>query len=140
MLPAGRIEGVASALAEFVECHPLAAVTPWLKPLEVCWRTEQRDAFEALGVELRCYFNVAPAGGEAVGDTLGSGVSLNDAQLASLEQLLPRLPTIGLLPHLAREISRTGGSPESLAYLNKLLRDHRDGGEETLPRARGMSC
>ena len=48
-------------------------------------------------------------------------------QVASIDQLLPRLPTLGREVRITREISRTWGSPECLAYLNRLLRDNRDG-------------
>ena len=46
---------------------------------------------------------------------------------APVALLLSRLPNIGQLSHIRDEIARTWGTQESVAYLNKLLRDNRNG-------------
>jgi hypothetical protein len=50
-----------------------------------------------------------------------------DEKAATFEALLPLLPNIGQLPHIGDELARSWNSPECLAYLNRLLRDNRDG-------------
>ena len=125
MVSFGRVKGAEEALEEFIEHHPKAALTPWLKLLEVYRQDQQRAAFETLAVKLQRHFNVAPADWETMGDAPDPKLSATDA--ASIEQLLTRLPTLGKLPHICSEVARTWGSPECLAYLNQLLRDNRNG-------------
>ncbi len=127
MVSFGRIKGAEQALEEFVENKPAAAVTPWLKLLQIYRQNEQREAFEALAVKLARKFNVAPAAWEEMAELADLVVSNSEKQVASIEQLLARLPGIGKLTHIRNEVSRTWDSPECLAYLNKLLRDNRNG-------------
>jgi pilus assembly protein FimV len=128
MVSFGRIQGAEQALEEFIEQQPTAAVTPWLKLLEIHQQSGQREAFEALTLKLSQRFNVAPPDWDAddVGET-GARSSPRDDPAASIDQLLTRLPAIGKLPHICSELSRTWNSPECLAYLNTLLRDNRNG-------------
>lgn len=127
MVSFGRTAGAAQALKEFVDHKPAAAVTPWLKLLEVYRRSEQREAFDLVGLKLKHHFNVAPADWEMVGEAGGPTLSPGDQETASIDQLLERLPAIRQMPHIVQEISRTWGSPECPAYLDKLLRDNRGG-------------
>lgn len=126
MVSFGRIQGAEQALEEFIEQQPTAAVTPWLKLLEIHQQSGQREAFEALTLKLSQRFNVAPPDWDAVdvGETVATA---HDDPAASIDQLLTRLPAIGKLPHICSELSRTWNSPECLAYLNTLLRDNRNG-------------
>jgi pilus assembly protein FimV len=127
MVSFGRVKGAEQALEEFIEHHPKAALTPWLKLLEVYRQDQQRAAFEALAVKLQRHFNVAPADWETMGEAPDPDPDLSATDAASIEQLLTRLPTLGKLPHICSELARTWGSPECLAYLNQLLRDNRGG-------------
>ena len=123
----GRTRGAEQALEEFVSAHPRVALTPWLKLIELYRENGQRQAFEALGLRLRRHFNVAAPEWELVGEAPGLMAPVGAEQVASIDHLLPRLPTLGREVRITREISRTWGSPECLAYLNRLLRDNRDG-------------
>lgn len=127
MLAFGRIKGAEQALEEFVENQPGAALTPWLKLLEIYRQNGQRDAFEDKSEQLRRHFNVATAAWELASEAGAPAVSASEESAAAIEELLPRLPMIGQLPHIATEISRAWGSPGCLAYLNRLLRDNRNG-------------
>lgn len=127
MLAFGRIKGAEQALEEFVENQPGAALTPWLKLLEIYRQNGQRDAFEGKSEQLRRHFNVATAAWEVAGEAGVPAVSASEESAAAIEELLPRLPMIGQLPHITTEISRAWGSPGCLAYLNRLLRDNRNG-------------
>ena len=127
MISFGRLKGAEQALEQFVEHKPVAAVTPWLKLLQIYRQNEQREAFEALAVELARNFNVAPAAWEEAAGLANPVISNSESQTASIEQLLARLPAIGKLAHIRSEISRTWDSPQCLAYLHKLLRDNRNG-------------
>ncbi|WP_374681110.1 FimV family protein [Accumulibacter sp.] len=123
----GRTRGAEQALEEFVSAHPRVALTPWLRLIELYRENGQRQAFEALGLRLRRHFNVAAPEWELVGEAPGPMAPVGAEQVASIDQLLPRLPTLGREVRITTEISRTWGSPECLAYLNRLLRDNRDG-------------
>lgn len=127
MISFGRLKGAEQALEQFVEHKPVAAVTPWLKLLQIYRQNEQREAFEALAVELARNFNVAPAAWEEAAGLANPVISNSERQTASIEQLLARLPAIGKLAHIRSEVSRTWDSPQCLAYLHKLLRDNRNG-------------
>jgi len=127
MISFGRLKGAEQALEQFVEHKPVAAVTPWLKLLQIYRQNEQREAFEALAVELARNFNVAPAAWEEAAGLANPVISNSESQTASIEQLLARLPAIGKLAHIRSEVSRTWDSPQCLAYLHKLLRDNRNG-------------
>ncbi|MBE2259856.1 MAG: hypothetical protein IAE88_13420 [Rhodobacteraceae bacterium] len=127
MITFGRAKGAEQALEEFVAKHPSAALAPWLKLLEVYRRNGQRPAFEATGMKLAHYFNVSAADWDAAGALLSPVAPPVDPPPASIEQLLPRLPAIGRLPHITSEVARTWGSPGCLAYLDRLLRDNRNG-------------
>lgn len=127
MISFGRTTGAAQALKEFVDHKPGAAVTPWLKLLEVYRRSEQREAFDLVGLKLKHHFNVAPPDWDSVGEPDVPVLSLRDQDAMSIDQLLEHLPTVKQMPHIAQEISRTWGSPECPAYLDRLLRDNRDG-------------
>ena len=56
-----------------------------------------------------------------------SPLSPSDAQAIPIDQLLARLPTLGQLPHIQAEISRTWATPACASYIDKLLRDNRNG-------------
>jgi hypothetical protein len=127
MLSFGRVRGAEQALEEFIDHKPAAAVTPWLELLQIYRQNGQREAFEALAVKLTRNFNVAPPAWEEVAELADPVISNSEKQMASIEQLLARLPGIGELTHIRDEVSRTWASPECLAYLNKLLRDNRNG-------------
>ena len=127
MLCFGRARGAEQALEGFVNARPLVALTPWLKLLELYRQNGQRQAFEVLGLRLRRHFNVASPEWESVGEVFEELAFVDEEPSASIDQLLPQLPTLGGVGRISTQISRTWGSPECLTYLNKLLRDNRDG-------------
>ncbi|HMW54715.1 MAG TPA: hypothetical protein PKZ67_01820 [Accumulibacter sp.] len=133
MISFGRVTGAAQVLEEFLEQKPTLAVTPWLKLLEVYRQNEQREAFEALGLQLKRHFNVAAADWESAGELVEPVFAASDEQSGSIEQLLVRLPRVGQLPHIKVMVTRTWGSPDCLAYLHRLLRDNRDGERRGFP-------
>jgi len=127
MVSFGRARGAEQALEDFVSAHPVVALTPWLKLLELYRQNGQRQAFEMLGLRLRRHFNVAAPEWEWVGDVFEARPFVAEEQTAAIEQLLPQLPTLGQVARIRSEISRSWGTPECLTYLNKLLRDNRNG-------------
>lgn len=127
MVSFGRLAGAAQAIEEFIEKHPQIAVTPWLKLLEIYRQNGQREAFVALGVRLQKHFNVAPADWDSMEENVQTQFSTSDAQSIPIEQLLTRLPTLGQLPHIQKEIARTWATPACASYIDKLLRDNRNG-------------
>lgn len=127
MVSFGRARGAEQALEDFVGAHPVAALTPWLKLLELYRQNGQRQAFEMLGLRLRRHFNVAAPEWACVRGAFQPPPFVAEEQAAAIEQLLPQLPTLGKLARIRSEIARIWGTPECLSYLNKLLRDNRNG-------------
>jgi hypothetical protein len=108
MLSFGRVNSAAETLANFIDRHPRAAITPWLKLLEVYRASGQRAEFDALADKLNHTFNI---------DT----VSWDNFEHAKdpgrcLEQQ----------PHIMERLESLWGSRKCQAYLNQLLLDTRD--------------
>jgi hypothetical protein len=127
MVSFGRLAGAAQAIEEFIDNHPRTAVAPWLKLLEIYRQNDQHAAFDTLGQKLKQHFNVAPPTWESMEVNPPSAFAISDVQNAPIEQLLTRLPSISRLPHILAEISHTWDTPECASYLDKLLRDNRNG-------------
>lgn len=115
MMGFGRIQGAAETLADFIRSNPKKAVTPWLKLLEVYKTAGLRAEFDALARQLNKTFNVK----SVTWDTFD--------EARSTER------TISEMAHLVAKIQRTWGTRPCQAYLEKLLRDNRDGTREGFP-------
>lgn len=135
MLSFGRSKGAQQALEEFITQQPTAAVTPWLKLLEVYRQSDQRAAFEALGLKLTGHFNVAPPDWQTTEETAPPAFQSADQTTLPVEQLVARLPSVGRMAHIRNELVRTWDSPDCLTYLNTLLRDNRNGERKGFPLA-----
>ena len=127
MLSFGRTKGARHALEEFIGQQPTAAVTPWLKLLEVHRQGNEQAAFESLAMKLTSLFNVAAPAWEAAEELNAPILAGSDLARMPVEQILARLPTIGGMTHIRRELLRLWDSSDCLAYLDRLLRDNRKG-------------
>ena len=127
MLAFGRVKGATEALLEYIEVSPDEALQPWLKLLDIYRQNGMRTDFESLSQKLKLHFNVAPADWEVMPELSPQISEIGDEVDAPVALLLSRLPNIGQLSHIRDEIARTWGTQESVAYLNKLLRDNRNG-------------
>ena len=127
MLSFGRTKGARHALEEFIAQQPTAAVTPWLKLLEVYRQDNAQAAFESLALKLNSLFNVAAPSWQAAEDPAAPMPASSEFLQMPIDQVLARLPTIGRMTHIRRELLRLWESPDCLAYLDKLLRDNRKG-------------
>jgi hypothetical protein len=133
MVSFGRIKGAAQALAEYLENNPDTSLFPWLKLLEIYRTNDMQDEFVAWSARLRAHFNVAPATWEEAGECLGERIEpLNENDL-SIEDMLCKLPTVALFPHVRAGILRTWDTNEGVAYLKHLLRDTRNGQRTGFP-------
>ncbi|BAL23108.1 FimV family protein [Azoarcus sp. KH32C] len=115
MMGFGRIQGAAETLAEFIASNPKRAVTPWLKLLEVYRAADLRQEFDALAQQLNKTFNVKAV----TWDTFEEAKQSRH----SMEQM----------GHISSKVQRIWGTEECQAYLEKLLRDNRDGKREGFP-------
>ncbi|MCM8610617.1 hypothetical protein [Accumulibacter sp.] len=127
MLSFGRTRGAQHALEEFIAQQPMAAVTPWLKLLEVYRQGNEQAAFESLALKLTSLFNVATPAWQAAGQLSAPIVTARELARMPIEQILTRLPTIDSMTHIRRELLRLWDTPGCPAYLDKLLRDNRKG-------------
>jgi len=126
MLTFGRLQGAAQALQEYITRNPTEAIQPWLKLFEIYRQGNMRDDFKNLAERLQHHFNVAAPTWEVTDKTRQEPL-LPDAEASHFDALLPLLPNIGLYPHISSVLARCWSSPDCLVYLNKLLRDNRDG-------------
>lgn len=115
MMGFGRIQGAAETLAEFIASNPKRAVTPWLKLLEVYRAADLREEFDALAMQLNKTFNV-------------KAVTWDTFEEAKHES-----KSIEQMAHITAKVQRSWGTVECQAYLERLLRDNRDGKREGFP-------
>lgn len=117
MMSFGRVHGAAETLADFIRHNPRQAVTPWLKLLDVYRAAGLRAEFDGLARQLNKNFNV-----KAV-----TWANFDAARNAphSLEQM----------PHILAALQQQWGTRDCQRYLQRLLRDNRDGTREGFPLA-----
>lgn len=130
MLAFGRIKGATEALLEYIELRPDEALQPWLKLLDIYRQNGMRSDYESLSQKLKLHFNVAPTDWEATPETPDIPPQLaeiSSEKAATFATLLSRLPNIQQIAHVRDEIARTWGTPECRDYMNRLLRDNRNG-------------
>ena len=112
MLAFGRSSQAMETLSKYIRDNPRQAVDPWLRLLDLYYRSDLRAEYETLARQLNKYFNVAIPEWE--------------------EFALDRRPPPGhlsleSLPHIMTRIMSTWGSRQCLSYLEHLLTDNRDG-------------
>jgi len=115
MMGFGRVQGAAETLAEFIQSNPKKAITPWLKLLEVYRAAGLRPEFDAVARQLNKTFNVKAVTWE----------TFDEARAAH--------NTIEQMPHVTNTLTQLWGTTDCQAYLEKLLRDNRDGTREGFP-------
>lgn len=115
MMSFGRVQGAAETLAEFIRGNPQQAVQPWLKLLDVYRAAGMRAEFDGLSRQLNKTFNVRTVTWE----------NYDEARLATHH--------VEDLPHVTETLIRTWRTVECQAYLEKLLRDNREGSRQGFP-------
>jgi pilus assembly protein FimV len=106
MLSFGRVSGAAKTLEEYLAALPQESVRPWIRLLQIYQRNGMRDEFEALTLKLNRNFNVEIMRWEG-------GDSRKELQLLPLDTQQGKAMTLEEIPRIR--------------YLEKLLRDNRDG-------------
>lgn len=109
MLSFGHIEGAAQTLQEYILANPKEALQQWIRQLEIYRAKGMCTEFEALAASLNQKFNV---------EIVNWDIATPGEQLEM---------TLELLPHIRDQIDAMWGTPECLEYLQKLLRDNREG-------------
>lgn len=117
MMSFGRIQGAAETLAEFIRNNPKQAVAPWLKLLEVYRTADMRDDFEVITRQLNKTFNVKI-------------VDWDDFDGAR-----QTTETVEQMPHIVKMLTDTWMTADCQAYIQRLLRDNRDGARQGFPIA-----
>lgn len=115
MISFGRVQGAAETLSDFIRANPRQSVAPWIKLMEVYRLADMRIEFDALARQLNKTFNVKAVTWD----------NFDEARKMSggLEQL----------PHAIDRLVALWGTTECQAYLDKMLRDNRDGTRQGLP-------
>lgn len=117
MISFGRVHGAAETLADFIRSNPKQAITPWLKLMDVYRMAGMRMEFDALARQLNKTFNVKTVTWDNFDEARKPAKGLED------------------LPHIVAALTESWGTRECQAYLEKLLRDNRDGAREGFPIA-----
>ncbi|MDX5410340.1 MAG: hypothetical protein LPJ94_08985 [Thauera sp.] len=115
MMSFGRVQGAAETLAEFIRGNPQQAVQPWLKLLDVYRAAGMRAEFDGLSRQLNKTFNVKTVTWD----------NYDEARLATHH--------VEDMPHVVDMLVRTWRTVECQAYLEKLLRDNREGTRQGFP-------
>lgn len=115
MISFGRVHGAAETLADFIRSNPRQAVTPWLKLMDVYRLAGMRMEFDALARQLNKTFNVKAVTWD------------------NFDEARKPVHSIEQMPHLIDILTKTWGTRECQAFLEKLLRDNRDGLREGFP-------
>lgn len=120
MLSFGRVSNATKTLEEYLAAQPQESLRPWIRLLQIYQRNGMRDEFEALTLRLNRTFNVEVIRWDA------------DEARKQLHLVAPDAPrekasTLEDLPHIRDQLIALWGKPECSGYLEKLLRDHRDG-------------
>lgn len=114
MISFGRVQGAAETLSDFIRANPRQSVTPWIKLMEVYRLADMRIEFDALARQLNKTFNVKTV----TWDNFDEARKMP----GGLEQL----------PHAIDQLVALWGTTECQAYLDKMLRDNRDGTRQGL--------
>ncbi len=120
MLSFGRVSGAAKTLEEYLAALPQESVRPWIRLLQIYQRNGMRDEFEALTLKLNRNFNVEIMRWDG-------GDSQKELQLLPLDTQQGKAMTLEDIPRIRDQIIALWGRPECPGYLEKLLRDNRDG-------------
>lgn len=124
MLSFGRVTSAANTLEQYLAENPKASLPPWIRLLQIYQQHNMRDEFEALTWKLNQSFNV-----EIIRwDGRSSRERLESTPLdPTHEKVREKADTVEEMPWIHDRILALWGKPECLVYLQKLLRDHRDG-------------
>ncbi|MBI1905845.1 MAG: hypothetical protein HYS20_06335 [Rhodocyclales bacterium] len=114
MISFGRVQGAAETLSDFIRANPRQSVAPWIKLMEVYRLADMRIEFDALARQLNKTFNVKTV----TWDNFDEARKMP----GGLEQL----------PHAIDQLVALWGTTECQAYLDKMLRDNRDGTRQGL--------
>lgn len=114
MLAFGRTDQAIETLRQFIHDNPRQDVQPWLRLLDLYHQSAMQPEFEALSADLHQNFNVAISDWQTYAET---AVNPDDTAPLDLESL----------PHILARLTMLWNEPESLAYLDRLLGDNRDG-------------
>lgn len=114
MISFGRVQGAAETLSDYIRANPRQSVAPWIKLMEVYRLADMRIEFDALARQVNKTFNVKAVTWD----------NFDEARKMSggLEQL----------PHAIDQLVALWGTTECQAYLDRMLRDNRDGTRQGL--------
>lgn len=127
MLAFGRSNQAIDTLSQYIRNNPGQSLEPWLKLLDLYFKANQRNEFEALAADLHKRFNVA----------IADWTDFEPAKEPDLENSTLSLES---LPHIMERLTAFWGSTDCLNYLDKLLADNRGGQRHgfTLPLVRDI--
>lgn len=115
MMSFGRVQGAAETLAEFIRSNPRQAIKPWLKLLDVYRAAGMRAEFDGLSRQLNKTFNVTTVTWDSYDEARAARHHVED------------------MPHVVDQLCRSWGTVACQAYLEKLIRDNRDGTRQGFP-------
>lgn len=134
MMAFGLNNDAADALKEYVEEHPGVAVEPWLKLLDILRQTGKRDEFNQYSTKLRQHFNLDLPDWDAAPSLTGAADARGSDESSDLEARFRAAPSpLEAFPHVRDRLVSVWGQPESVDFLQHLMRDNRDGKRRGFP-------
>lgn len=126
MISFGRVAGAAKTLEEYLAANPKESLRPWIRLLHIYQCNGMRSEFEALSLKLNRNFNV-----EIMRWDDGSNVPSGKLELLPLEPA--KVMALEAIPRLCDQVVALWGTRACVDFLERLLRDNRDGARIGFP-------
>lgn len=126
LLVYGRTQGAIDVFADHIQRHPENSLQPGLRLLEVYKRDEMRREFETLAASLSHRFNIErPQWGEF---QPALTIQAHQDPAVQVPEMFARVPQ-----HIRSHLIAHWGTQECIDFLQKLLKDKRDGTRRGFP-------
>ena len=126
LLVYGRTQGAIEVFSDHIQRHPENSLQPGLRLLEVYKRDEMRREFETLAASLAHRFNVERPQWDEVQPALTIQAPKDPAE--QVPEMFAKVP-----PHIKSHLVAHWGTQECIDFLQKLLKDKRDGTRRGFP-------
>ena len=126
LLVYGRTQGAIEVFVDHIQRHPENSLQPGLRLLEVYRRDEMRREFETLAAGLSHRFNIERPQWDEVQPALT--IQAHQDPAVQVPEMFAQVP-----PHIRSHLIAHWGTQECIDFLQKLLKDKRDGTRRGFP-------
>ena len=126
LLVYGRTQGAIEVFVDHIQRHPENSLQPGLRLLEVYRHDEMRREFETLAAGLSHHFNIERPQWDEVQPALT--IQAHQDPAVQVPEMFAQVP-----PHIRSHLIAHWGTRECIDFLQKLLKDKRDGTRRGFP-------